>query len=113
MHWALVGLGMYYALLALSIAGTVVLRRRRVPSFPLWAIGLDVVCSVRPHLRPDPLPDHLRGVTGAAGRRHARRLWSALRSGRRGRPGGRVRSSAARPLDPSPASASTNPRLTP
>jgi hypothetical protein len=37
---------MYYALLALSIAGTVILRRRRIPSFPLWAIGLEVVCSV-------------------------------------------------------------------
>ena len=37
---------MYYALLALSIGGTVVLRRRRIPSFPLWAIGLDVVFSV-------------------------------------------------------------------
>ena len=41
--WAAVGLAMYYALLALSIAGTVILRRRRVPSFPLWAIGLNVV----------------------------------------------------------------------
>jgi hypothetical protein len=37
---------MYYALLALSIGGTVNLRRRRVPTFPLWAIGLEVVCSV-------------------------------------------------------------------
>ncbi len=36
---------MYYALLPLAIAGTVVLRRRRVPSFPLWAIGLNVVCA--------------------------------------------------------------------
>jgi 4-amino-4-deoxy-L-arabinose transferase-like glycosyltransferase len=42
-HWALVGLGMYYALLALSIGGTVVLRRRRIPIFPLWAIGVDVL----------------------------------------------------------------------
>ncbi|HEY6625121.1 MAG TPA: glycosyltransferase family 39 protein [Acidimicrobiales bacterium] len=42
-HWALVGLGMYYALLALSIGGTIVLRRRRIPVFPLWAIGLDVL----------------------------------------------------------------------
>ena len=41
----LVGLVMYYALLPLAIAGTVVLRRRRVPSFPLWAIGLNVVCA--------------------------------------------------------------------
>jgi 4-amino-4-deoxy-L-arabinose transferase-like glycosyltransferase len=45
-HWALVGLGMYYVLLALSIGGTVVLRRRRVPSFPLWAMGLDSLLSV-------------------------------------------------------------------
>jgi 4-amino-4-deoxy-L-arabinose transferase-like glycosyltransferase len=44
-HWALVGLGMYYVLAALSIAGTVILRRRRVPSFPLWSIGLVVVFS--------------------------------------------------------------------
>ena len=42
-HWALVGLGMYYALLALSIGGTIVLRRRRIPVFPLWAVGLDVL----------------------------------------------------------------------
>lgn len=45
-HWALVGLGMYYALFALSLGGTVVLRRRRVPVFPLWALGLDVVATV-------------------------------------------------------------------
>jgi 4-amino-4-deoxy-L-arabinose transferase-like glycosyltransferase len=45
-HWALVGLGMYYVLLALSIGGTLVLRRRKVPVFPLWAIGLDVVISM-------------------------------------------------------------------
>jgi 4-amino-4-deoxy-L-arabinose transferase-like glycosyltransferase len=43
--WAAVGLAMYYALLPLAIAGTVILRRRRVPSFPLWAIGLNVVCA--------------------------------------------------------------------
>ncbi len=45
-HWALVGLGMYYALLALSLGGSVVLRRRRVPVFPLWALGVDVVATV-------------------------------------------------------------------
>ncbi len=45
-HWALVGLGMYYALFALALGGTVVLRRRRVPVFPLWALGLDVVATV-------------------------------------------------------------------
>jgi 4-amino-4-deoxy-L-arabinose transferase-like glycosyltransferase len=45
-RWAVTGLVAYYVLLALSIGGTVILRRRRVPSFPLWAIGLDVACSV-------------------------------------------------------------------
>jgi 4-amino-4-deoxy-L-arabinose transferase-like glycosyltransferase len=42
-NWALVGLGMYYALLALSLGGSVILRRRKVLLFPLWAIALDVV----------------------------------------------------------------------
>ena len=41
-HWALAGLGMYYALAALSVGGTVVLRRRRVPVSPLWAVGVVV-----------------------------------------------------------------------
>ena len=45
-HWALVGLGMYYALLALSVGGVVVLVRRRIPVLPLVAVGLDVVVSV-------------------------------------------------------------------
>jgi hypothetical protein len=45
-RWAVTGLFMYYVLLALSVGGTVILRRRRIPSFPLWAIGLNVVCSV-------------------------------------------------------------------
>jgi len=45
-RWAITGLVMYYVLLALSVGGTVLLRRRRIPSFPLWAVGLDVVCSV-------------------------------------------------------------------
>jgi 4-amino-4-deoxy-L-arabinose transferase-like glycosyltransferase len=45
-RWAVTGLVMYYVLLALSVGGTVILRRRRIPSFPLWAIGLNVVCSV-------------------------------------------------------------------
>jgi 4-amino-4-deoxy-L-arabinose transferase-like glycosyltransferase len=44
-HWALVGLGMYYVLFALSLGAAVILRRRRIPQFPLWAIGLVVVCS--------------------------------------------------------------------
>jgi hypothetical protein len=42
-HWALTGLYMYYVLLALSIGGTVVLRRRRILVFPLWAVALDVL----------------------------------------------------------------------
>ncbi len=45
-RWALVGLGMYYALVALSVGGLVILRRRRVPIFPLLAVGLDVAISV-------------------------------------------------------------------
>jgi 4-amino-4-deoxy-L-arabinose transferase-like glycosyltransferase len=45
-HWALVGLGMYYVMLVLSVGGVVVLRRRRIPVFPLVAFGLDVLVSV-------------------------------------------------------------------
>jgi hypothetical protein len=45
-RWALVGLGMYYALVLLSVGGLVLLRRRRVPILPLLAVGLDVVVSV-------------------------------------------------------------------
>ena len=45
-HWAEVGLGMYYLLVALSIPGIVSLRRRRVPIYPLLALGLDVAISV-------------------------------------------------------------------
>jgi 4-amino-4-deoxy-L-arabinose transferase-like glycosyltransferase len=45
-HWAVVGLFMYYALLVLSVGGIIVLRRRRVPVFPLLAVGLDVAISV-------------------------------------------------------------------
>ena len=37
---------MYYALAVLSIGGLVLLRRRRVPIFPLLAVVLDVVVSV-------------------------------------------------------------------
>jgi 4-amino-4-deoxy-L-arabinose transferase-like glycosyltransferase len=44
--WAEVGLGMYYTMLALSIGGTVLLRRRRIPSYPLWVVGLDVAISM-------------------------------------------------------------------
>jgi len=45
-RWAVTGLVSYYVLVALAIGGTVLLRRRRIPSFPLWAVGLDVVFSV-------------------------------------------------------------------
>lgn len=40
-HWALTGLYSYYVLLALSIGGTIVLRRRRILVFPLWAVAVD------------------------------------------------------------------------
>jgi 4-amino-4-deoxy-L-arabinose transferase-like glycosyltransferase len=43
---ALVGLAMYYALLVLSVGGTVILRRRRIPVYPLWAIGVNVALAV-------------------------------------------------------------------
>lgn len=45
-RWAVVGLIMYYCLLALSVVGTVILRKRRIPVFPLWAIGLNVAIAV-------------------------------------------------------------------
>ena len=45
-HWAVVGLYSYYVLVASSVAGSVVLRRRRVPVFPLWALGANVVVAV-------------------------------------------------------------------
>jgi hypothetical protein len=45
-RWALTGLYAYYGLCLFAVGGTVVLRRRRIPSFPLFAIGLDVVASV-------------------------------------------------------------------
>ncbi len=45
-HWALVGLGMYYVLFALSIGGTVVLWRRKIPVWPLLAIGVNVVAAM-------------------------------------------------------------------
>ena len=45
-HWAEIGLGMYYAMWVLAVGGTVILRRRKVPSFPLWVVGLNVVLSM-------------------------------------------------------------------
>jgi 4-amino-4-deoxy-L-arabinose transferase-like glycosyltransferase len=45
-HWALLGLSMYYAMVVLSFGGLVILRRRRIPVFPLIAVGLDVVVAV-------------------------------------------------------------------
>jgi 4-amino-4-deoxy-L-arabinose transferase-like glycosyltransferase len=44
-HWALLGLAMYYAMVGLSIGGIVILRRRRIPVWPLLAVGLEVVVS--------------------------------------------------------------------
>jgi len=46
LHWALLGLWMYYALSALAIVGAVVLRRRHVPLFPLAGVGLTVVVAM-------------------------------------------------------------------
>ena len=44
--WALVGLGMFYALAAGAVAGAVLLRRRRVPIYPMVAVAVDVVAAV-------------------------------------------------------------------
>jgi hypothetical protein len=44
--WAQVGLGMFYAFVALSVAGAVLLRRRGVPLFPMVAVAVDVVLAV-------------------------------------------------------------------
>lgn len=46
MGWSQVGLGMYYVLAVASVAGVVVLRRRRVPSFPLVALVVSVAVTV-------------------------------------------------------------------
>ena len=48
---------MYYALVALSIPGAVLLRRRHVPITPLVAVGLTVVVSVTIDLRDDQIPE--------------------------------------------------------
>jgi 4-amino-4-deoxy-L-arabinose transferase-like glycosyltransferase len=45
-RWALGGLGMYYLFLVLSVGGSFVMRRRRIPAFPLWAVGVDAVVSM-------------------------------------------------------------------
>jgi 4-amino-4-deoxy-L-arabinose transferase-like glycosyltransferase len=42
-HWWLTGLYVYYGLLVLSVGGSFILRRRKIPIFPLWAIALDVL----------------------------------------------------------------------
>jgi 4-amino-4-deoxy-L-arabinose transferase-like glycosyltransferase len=42
-HWWLTGLFVYYALFVLSIGGSIILRRRKILIFPLWAIALDVL----------------------------------------------------------------------
>jgi hypothetical protein len=39
-RWMLLGLFMYYVILGLAIGGTVILRRRRILCFPIWAVGL-------------------------------------------------------------------------
>ncbi|MDE3206239.1 MAG: glycosyltransferase family 39 protein [Acidobacteriota bacterium] len=46
LHWALAGLWSFWGLSLLSVGGLVILRRRRVPVFPLLGVGLTVVVSV-------------------------------------------------------------------
>ncbi len=43
--WAMVGLGLYYVLVVFGAGGAVVLRRRRVPLFPLLAMGATAVVA--------------------------------------------------------------------
>jgi hypothetical protein len=45
-NWALVGLYSYYALLALSVGGAVLMRMRRIPIYPMLGIGLNVVIAM-------------------------------------------------------------------
>lgn len=44
--WAITGLYCYYALFGLSIGGLIVMRMRRVPIYPLLAIGANVVIAM-------------------------------------------------------------------
>jgi 4-amino-4-deoxy-L-arabinose transferase-like glycosyltransferase len=46
LHWALLGLWMYYALLPLAVIGALVLRRRRVPLFPLAGVAFTAVVAM-------------------------------------------------------------------
>jgi 4-amino-4-deoxy-L-arabinose transferase-like glycosyltransferase len=45
-NWALTGLAMYYCLALLSVGGVAILRRRRVPVYPLLAVGLAVLVTI-------------------------------------------------------------------
>jgi 4-amino-4-deoxy-L-arabinose transferase-like glycosyltransferase len=45
-HWALVGLAMFYAMLALATAGAIRLRRSRIPVYPLLATAGVVLVSI-------------------------------------------------------------------
>ncbi len=93
--WAAVGLGMYYALLPLSIAGTVILRRRRVPSFPLWAIGLNVVCATALTFGQTRYRTTFEVSLVLLSAVHSTRFWSVLRPRRSVRP-----LAQSPPLDP-------------
>ena len=101
-HWALVGLGMYYAMLALSVGGVVILVRRRVPVLPLAGRRTRRGRLGGPDLRADPVPEHLRDGP-RAGRRG--RSWTGSGAGSgptagRDRPTGWPRT-AGRRVDPS------------
>ncbi len=82
-RWALVGLGMYYALVALSVGGLVILAPTADTHPPPAGGGAGRGRLGGPDLRSDPLPDHLRGGPGPGGRRPA---GLALGPGPAGRP---------------------------
>ena len=93
--WAFAGLWMFYAFAALSIFGAVRLRQRRVPIFPMLAVGLDVVVAVlltygqtRFRATLEPLLVLLSAVAlaeGGAAWGGLRRQWRSLRRLRRWR----------------------------
>jgi 4-amino-4-deoxy-L-arabinose transferase-like glycosyltransferase len=45
-HWAFLGLGLYYVFFIGALGGSWVLRQRRIPIFPLWAVGANVAVAV-------------------------------------------------------------------
>src|SRR6185312_10598771 len=89
-HWAELGLWSYYALLVLSLPAVVVMRRRRVPIYPLLFVLGDVVFSVALTLGQTRYRSPFEvclALTGAVGADAVVSWMWAHRRGRRPRPG--------------------------